>query len=82
MICSYSASGAAGEMSGSVQEGDRSDIVITVYTVHTQFSNGRPRWIGRIRSSLRAEAGDGVDLEEAEFVPAAVLEFLLACLGQ
>ena len=28
------------------------------------------------------EAGDGVDLEEAEVVPAAVLEFLLAGLGQ
>ena len=28
------------------------------------------------------EAGDGVDLEEAEVVPAAILEFLLAGLGQ
>ena len=28
------------------------------------------------------EAGDRVDLEEAEVVPAAVLEFLLAGLGQ
>ena len=27
------------------------------------------------------EAGDRVDLEEAEFVPAAVLEFLLAGFG-
>ena len=27
------------------------------------------------------EAGDGVDFEEAEVVPAAILEFLLAGLG-
>jgi len=53
-----------------------------VYTVHTQLSSGQPRWIGQIRSGLRAEAGDGVDLEQAEVGPAAVLEFLLAGLGQ
>jgi len=84
-------------MRGRFQDGSRSDIVVTVYTVHTHQSNclyDRSKEIvpaqcrqwfsargSQARSGSGPEAGDRVDLEEAEFVPAAVLEFLLAGFG-
>ena len=84
-------------MRGRFQDGSRSDIVVTVYTVHTHQSSclyDRSKEIvpaqclrrffargSQARSGSGPEAGDRVDLEEAEFVPAAILELLLAGLG-